>query len=46
MGVLLVGLQLVLLLVFVKAIFKFFQIASDVRSILQLMVAEAEARDD
>jgi hypothetical protein len=34
-----------LLVVFVLGIFRFFRLASDVRSILELLLAEAEARD-
>jgi hypothetical protein len=44
-AVILIAIQIVLLVVFVFAIVKFFQMASDVRSILQLLVSEFEARD-
>jgi hypothetical protein len=37
--------SVVLLVVGIVALIKFFQLASDVRSILRLLLAESEARD-
>jgi hypothetical protein len=44
-GALYAGFSLVLLVVGIIAVVKFFQLAGDVRSILQLLLAEAGARD-
>jgi hypothetical protein len=45
-GLVYVLVSLGLLVVWVVALVKFFQLASDVRSILRILLADSEARDD